>query len=78
MSESRTVDRKTQCDLLRDYFDKGGSLTVLEAIQVLGCYALSQRCGELRRGGYPVTGEMVSVGKDKRVKRYSKEFRLEA
>lgn len=67
-------ERETQCDILRAHFDRGGSLTVLEAIYPpFRCYALSQRCGELRQIGYPVVGVMVKLDNGKRVKRYSLE-----
>ena len=61
----------SQVDMLKKHFDAGKSLTVLEAIK-LGVCALSQRCGELRKAGYPIEGEMVMVGAGKRVMRYRK------
>ena len=64
-----------QTELLKRHFDKGKSLTVLEAIEKFGIYALSQRCGDLRKEGYPVDGEMVPVGAGKRVMRYRKAGR---
>lgn len=67
--------QQTQCEMIRKHFDSGGSLTVLEAISPpFCCYALSQRCGELVRGGYPVKREPVKLSNGKRVKRYSKNL----
>jgi len=62
----------TQVEMLKNWFDAGQSLTVLEALQRFGCYALSQRVGELRREGYPVDKIMVELGNGKRIARYSK------
>jgi len=56
-------------EILR-YLAKGHTLTVLEAIERFGCYALSQRCTDLRREGWPIFSEMVEVGNGKRVARY--------
>lgn len=50
-----------------------GSLTVLTAIKYIGCYALSQRVGELRRQGFNILDRWVIVGNDKRVKEYYME-----
>lgn len=44
----------TQADILLKAFYRGERLTVLKAIQNYGVYALSQRCGELKRLGWPI------------------------
>ncbi len=62
----------TQCDRLRRHFDAGRSITVFQALR-MGICALSQRCGDLRREGYPVDGQMVTTRGGARVKRYRKE-----
>lgn len=59
-----------QVDILMDAFDRGEELTVLEAISRYGIYALSQRCGELHREGYPVESEMIDLPNGKRVALY--------
>ena len=56
-------------DLL-EYLRAGGSLTVLEAINKFGCYALSQRLGELRRCGYLIEDKFITTTTDKKIKRY--------
>lgn len=60
---------KSQCETLLAAFRRGESLTVAEALSRYGVYALSQRCGELRKAGYPVESETVRVGRAK-VSRY--------
>jgi hypothetical protein len=47
-----------------------GSLTVLTAIKYIGCYALSQRCSELRREGFAIKDRWVETNKGKRIKQY--------
>jgi hypothetical protein len=63
--------QNSQCyELLTSMFD-GKKFTVLKAIREKGCYALSQRCGELKRKyRWPVKDRWVDVG-GKRVKEYS-------
>ena len=62
----------TQTDTLKAAFDRGETLTVAEALTLYGIYALSQRCGELRREGYPLESELVEIPNGKHVARYSK------
>ena len=61
----------TQLEVLRAAFDRGERLTVATALDRYGIYALSQRCGELRRSGYPVTARMIRVPTGKRVAEYA-------
>ena len=61
-----------QVDMLREHFDCGGSLTVAEALERYGVYALSQRCTDLRREGYPVDSRMVTTPSGKRIAQYFK------
>ena len=56
-------------EILR-YLAQGHTLTVLEAINRFGCYALSQRCGELRKMGWPVDSRMITTSTGKRVGEY--------
>ena len=60
----------TQSEMIYEHLSKGGSLTVAEALTQFGCYALSQRIGELKRDGVPVESEMVKLANGKRVARY--------
>lgn len=59
-----------QTDLLAAAFDRGEALTVASALSLYGIYALSQRCGDLRREGYPVQSEMISLPSGKHCKQY--------
>lgn len=60
-----------QRGMILRYFQDGGSLTVLEAIDRFGCYALSQRCGELIRSGWPIVKAWEETSSGARIKRYS-------
>ena len=57
MREVRVPPDNTQQGKILRYLRGGGSLTVGEALQMFGCYALSQRCGELKRAGWPIVSE---------------------
>ena len=59
-----------QGKMLLTFLKSGGSLTVLKAINLLGIYALSQRCGELKKQGWPIKDEFVTCPSGKRVKEY--------
>lgn len=64
------VAKMRQVDILRAAFDAGRELTFLESVQEYGILALSQRCTDLRREGYPVESEMISLPNGKHVARY--------
>jgi Helix-turn-helix domain len=57
---------------LKHIFDMGESLSVAEALTKYGIYALSQRCGELSRSGYPVSADWETTSSGKHIVRYSK------
>jgi hypothetical protein len=61
--------KKTQPQVLRDAL-KRRWYTSLEAAQKLGVWALSQRCGELRRQGVKVLDKWVTTETGKRIKAY--------
>lgn len=60
----------TQCDEILQYLKRGKTLTVADALARFGCYALSQRVGELRRQGEDIVSEMIRLPSGKRVARY--------
>jgi hypothetical protein len=69
------VDHKpTQNDRIIEYIDKFGSITQLEALRDLGVMRLASRISDLRRLGYPITSDNVTVknrfGEDCHIKRY--------
>lgn len=70
-----SVDHKpTQNERILKYIEKFGSITQFEALQDLGILRLASRICDLRRLGYPITSEMVTVKnrfeEDCHVKRY--------
>lgn len=51
-------------------FKRGEFLTVGEALTKYQVYALSQRVGELKKMGWPITSETVETSGGARVSRY--------
>ncbi len=43
------------------HLQAGNSLTVVGALSMFNCYALSQRIGDLKRDGHPVITKMVET-----------------
>lgn len=62
--------KRTQLEILQEAFDRGERLTVLTAIANYGIYALSQRCGELAREGYPIDSKTIALPSGKHVSEY--------
>ena len=60
----------TQLETLMEAFDRGETLTVARALNEYGVYALSQRCGELCRQGYPVDSRTIKTPSGKHVSEY--------
>ena len=60
----------TQCDILLEALRSGERLTVALALQKYGVYALSQRMGELKRMGHPVSSRTVKLPSGKYVSEY--------
>lgn len=60
----------TQCRILLMAMQRGEILTVGEALTRYSVYALSQRCGELRRMNWPVVSRMVKLRSGKRIAAY--------
>ena len=63
--------------MLKRHFNAGGRLTVASALSQLGIYALSQRCGDLRRDGYPVVSRTVETASGAKVSEYYKAIQEE-
>jgi hypothetical protein len=51
----------TQCEMIVEYLNTYHSITPLEAMRDLGCYRLASRISDLKRQGYNIKSEMVSV-----------------
>lgn len=60
----------SQRDQILALLKRGRRITPLKALQLFGCLSLSQRCGELRRAGYPVQSQMIELANGKRVASY--------
>ena len=50
----------TQKQKIKEYLNRYGSITPLEALRDLGVMRLAARIGEISREGYPVVKEMAS------------------
>ena len=59
-----------QSDEILRYLRDNNTLTVLEAIQRFGVYALSQRVGDLKREGHNIESEIIKLPNGKRIARY--------
>lgn len=75
------VDHKPkQNERILNYMNEHGSITQFEAYQ-LGILRLASRISDMRRLGYPIEREMVTVknrfGEDCRVAQYSLEEEVE-
>lgn len=66
--------KPTQNERILDYIDQFGSITQLEALRDLGVMRLASRIADLRKQGFPIVSETVSVenrfGEKCNVKRY--------
>lgn len=61
----------TQRDQILEHLLRGESLTPITALELFGCFALSQRVGELKRMGHDIETVPVANGR----KRYA-SYRL--
>jgi hypothetical protein len=66
----RVPDSGTMTWELLNALKNGEKLTPLSALERYKCFSLSQRMGELRRSGWPIRSEMVSVNSGKKVSCY--------
>ena len=69
------MERMTQSERVLSYIEEYGSISQLEALNELGVMRLASRISDLRKHGFPITSEMVTVknrfGENCKVKRYS-------
>ena len=67
--------KTTQAERVLAYIERFGSITQYEALQDLGVMRLASRISELKKNGYPIQSEVVSVKnrfeEDCYIKRYS-------
>ena len=69
-----THKRPKQADRILQYMLDFGSITQLDAIRDIGCMRLASRVSELKKQGYNIIGDFVSVknryGEISHIKRY--------
>lgn len=67
--------KPTQAERVLAYIERFGSITQFEALQDLGVMRLASRISDLKKQGYPIQSEVVSVRnrfeEDCYIKRYS-------
>lgn len=68
--ECRVPERGTQCRELLEAMKNGKRLTVAVALSEHGCYALSQRVGELKRMGWPILSRTITTAGGARISEY--------
>jgi hypothetical protein len=61
---------ESQNQRILKHFEKGFTLTPLQAMQKFDSMNLAQRVKELRNEGFDITGEMIKLKSGKRVKKY--------
>ena len=67
----------TQKEQILKLLNRGESLTVLTALRRAGCFALSQRVGELIREGHPIKSKWYKYTTDFGEKKQIKEYYIE-
>lgn len=65
------LSTQTQLWTILTALRRGERLSVAVALRQYQCFALSQRCGELRALGWPIKSQMVKVASSKRIAEYS-------
>lgn len=61
MSTEKSKRTDTQCELILRYMDEHGSITSLEAMKNFGCMRLASRISDLRKRGYMIVRNMVTM-----------------
>ena len=67
----------TQKEQILKLLNRGENLTVLTALRRVGCFALSQRVGELIREGHPIKSKWYKYTTDFGEKKQIKEYYIE-
>lgn len=60
----------TQCAMIREYLENGGSLTSLDALRLFGCMRLASRICDLRDKGMNIGKNTIVLPNKKRVCEY--------
>ena len=53
--------KATQAERVLEYIEKFGGITQYEALQDLGVMRLASRISDLKKLGYPIKGEVVTI-----------------
>ena len=64
------MKKPTQKEQILEILNNGDTLTVKDALARIGCYALSQRVGELIKEGHPIKSRPYKVNKHTTVSEY--------
>ena len=67
----------TQRDRILRHLQAGRSITPLEALDLYGCFALSQRIGELKRLGHPIDAMVVRNGRKQYARYQMRPYQVE-
>jgi hypothetical protein len=71
LAECRVPEQGTVAYQILMALKQGQRLTPLLALAEFNCLSLSQRIGELKKMGWPITTEMVKVASGKSVAQYT-------
>lgn len=75
---ARNGDQRTnQCDRILKYMQRHGKITPLDALREIGCMRLASRISDLKKKGYMIKSDMVSVKNTAGEKVHFAEYRLE-
>lgn len=64
------MERDSQCKKILKYLQEGNGITPIDALNLFGCFRLGARIADIKKLGYDVVTEMVTVADGKRVARY--------
>lgn len=70
LTSQSAATKPTQCEILLQALRNGERLTVAIALERYGVFALSQRCGELKRAGHPIQSRLIVTPTGKHVSEY--------
>lgn len=68
--------KPTQNERILDYIQKFGSITQIEALRDLGVMRLASRISDLRKHGYNIVSEIITVNNRFEEKCYIKRYKF--
>ena len=63
---SSDPSKRSQCDLILNYLQRGNGLTPIDALERFGCFRLAARVNDLRKRGYLIARGDVNLVNGKR------------